>query len=107
VASTEKGDDRRRKCWRWRASRWIGYQSDECQARKLFKAIHRKCKLWKAKGPHATGVHVLTSLPLLSLKKLSYEIDDDAITKFFGALDSEVKAVRWLHHKDSGDFKGV
>jgi hypothetical protein len=46
-------------------------------------------------------------LLLLSLKKLSYEIDDDAITKFFGALDSEVKAVRWLHHKDSGDFKGV
>jgi hypothetical protein len=39
--------------------------------------------------------------------QLSYEIDDDAITKFFGALDAEVKAVRWLHHKDSGDFKEV
>ena len=38
---------------------------------------------------------------------LSYEIDDDAITKFFANVDAEVKAVRWIHHKDSGDFKGV
>ena len=22
-------------------------------------------------------------------------------------LDAELKAVRWLHHKDTGDFKGV
>lgn len=42
----------------------------------------------------------------LFIGNLSYDIDDDAIIKFFGNVDAEVKAVRWLHHKDSGDFKG-
>ena len=42
----------------------------------------------------------------LFIGNLSYEIDDDGITKFFAAVDAEVKAVRWLHHRDSGDFKG-
>lgn len=38
---------------------------------------------------------------------LSYDIDDEALTKFFAAVNAEVKAVRWIHHKESGDFKGV
>ena len=42
----------------------------------------------------------------LFIGNLSYEIDDEAITKFFGALDIEIKAVRWIHHRN-GDFKGV
>jgi RNA recognition motif-containing protein len=42
----------------------------------------------------------------LFIGNLSYSIDDDAITKFFASVDAEVKTVRWLHHKDSGDFKG-
>lgn len=37
---------------------------------------------------------------------LSYDIDDDKITKFFASVDVEMKAVRWQHHRDSGDFKG-
>lgn len=43
----------------------------------------------------------------LFVGNLSYEIDDDAIFKFFEKVEAEVKAVRWIHHKDSGDFKGV
>ena len=42
----------------------------------------------------------------LFIGNLSYELDDDGITKFFMAVDAEIKAIRWLHHKDSGDFKG-
>jgi nucleolin len=43
----------------------------------------------------------------LFIGNLSYEIDDDTISKFFASVDAEVKAVRWIHHKDTGDFKGV
>lgn len=42
----------------------------------------------------------------LFIGNLSYEIDDEGITKFFMGVDAEVKSVRWLHHRDSGDFKG-
>ena len=42
----------------------------------------------------------------LFIGNLSYEIDDDGIAKFFSSVDAEIKAVRWLHHRDSGDFKG-
>jgi nucleolin len=42
----------------------------------------------------------------LFIGNLSYDIDDDGIIKFFANVDAEVKAVRWLHHKESGDFKG-
>lgn len=42
----------------------------------------------------------------LFIGNLSYEIDDDSLMKFFQKVDAEVKAVRWLHHQDSGDFKG-
>lgn len=42
----------------------------------------------------------------LFIGNLSYEIDDEGIAKFFANVDAEVRAVRWLHHKDSGDFKG-
>ena len=42
----------------------------------------------------------------LFIGNLSYEIDDEGITKFFMGVEAEVKSVRWLHHKDSGDFKG-
>lgn len=42
----------------------------------------------------------------LFVGNLSFEIDDDTIIKFFANADAEVKAVRWLHHRDSGDFKG-
>ena len=40
----------------------------------------------------------------LFIGNLSYEIDDDSITKFFANVDAEVKAVRWLSHRDTGDF---
>jgi nucleolin len=43
----------------------------------------------------------------LFIGNLSYEIDDDQIFKFFAAVDAEMKAVRWIHHKDTNDFKGV
>ena len=43
----------------------------------------------------------------LFVGNLSYEIDDEGITKFFASVDAELKAVRWIHHTDSGDFKGV
>ena len=42
----------------------------------------------------------------LFIGNLSYDLDDDGITKFFMAVDAEIKAVRWLYHRDSGDFKG-
>jgi len=42
----------------------------------------------------------------LFIGNLSYEIDDDAISKFFSNVGAEMKSVRWLTHKDSGDFKG-
>lgn len=42
----------------------------------------------------------------LFVGNLSFDIDDDTIVKFFANVDAEVKAVRWLHHRDSGDFKG-
>ena len=58
-----------------------------------------------------TGVKAMSAKPdncmKLFIGNLSYDIDDEGIIKFFGAVDAEVKAVRWLHHKDSGDFKGV
>lgn len=43
----------------------------------------------------------------LFIGNLSYDIDDEGATKFFANVDAEVKAIRWLHHKDTGDFKGV
>lgn len=42
----------------------------------------------------------------LFIGNLSYDIDDEGITKFFSGVDAELKSVRWLHHRDSGDFKG-
>mmetsp|Transcript_19378 Transcript_19378/g.31183 ORF Transcript_19378/g.31183 Transcript_19378/m.31183 type:complete len:380 (+) Transcript_19378:91-1230(+) len=58
-----------------------------------------------------TGIKAMSPKPdnctKLFIGNLSYEIDDDAITKFFASVDAELKAVRWLHHRDSGDFKGV
>ena len=57
-----------------------------------------------------TGVKAMSAKPDNCLKlfigNLSYDIDDEGIIKFFANVDAEVKAVRWLHHKDSGDFKG-
>ena len=43
----------------------------------------------------------------LFLGNLSYDIDDDKIKEFFATVEAEVKAVRWIYHKESGDFKGV
>jgi RNA recognition motif-containing protein len=43
----------------------------------------------------------------LFIGNLSYDINDEIVTKFFGSIDVEIKAVRWIHHKDTGDFKGV
>jgi nucleolin len=58
-----------------------------------------------------TGIKVMSVKPENCTKifvgNLSYDIDDEGITKFFGNVDAEVKAIRWLHHRDSGDFKGV
>ena len=57
-----------------------------------------------------TGVKAMSEKPdnciKLFIGNLSYDIDDDGITKFFDQVGAELKAVRWLHHKDSGDFKG-
>ncbi|EJK58580.1 hypothetical protein THAOC_21281 [Thalassiosira oceanica] len=57
-----------------------------------------------------SGIKALKAKPdgccKLFLGNLSYEIDDDGITKFFAGVDAELKAVRWLFHQDSGDFKG-
>ena len=57
-----------------------------------------------------TGVKAMGPKPencvKLFIGNLSYDIDDEAIKKFFASVDAELKAVRWLHHKDSGDFKG-
>merc|ERR1712166_418965 len=57
-----------------------------------------------------TGTKAMSAKPDDCLKlfigNLSYDIDDEGIIKFFGTVDAEVKAVRWLHHKESGDFKG-
>lgn len=57
-----------------------------------------------------SGVKAMSEMPegcvKLFIGNLSYDIDDDAITKFFANVDAEVKAVRWLHHQESGDFKG-
>lgn len=56
------------------------------------------------------GVKAMSAKPdgcvKLFIGNLSYDIDDEGITKFFANVDAEVKAVRWLHHKESGDFKG-
>lgn len=58
-----------------------------------------------------SGIKAMSAKPdnctKLFIGNLSYDIDDEAITKFFANVEAEVKAVRWLHHKDSGDFKGV
>lgn len=57
-----------------------------------------------------TGTKAMSAKPENCVKlfvgNLSYEIDDEQIIKFFANVDAEVKAVRWLHHKESGDFKG-
>ena len=56
------------------------------------------------------GVKAMSAKPdncvKLFIGNLSYDIDDEGITNFFASVDAEVKAVRWLHHKESGDFKG-
>jgi nucleolin len=58
-----------------------------------------------------TGVAAMGEKPVdchkLFVGNLSYEIDDDAITKFFLTVDAEVKAIRWIHHQETGFFKGV
>lgn len=54
----------------------------------------------KAMSPKPENCHKLF------IGNLSYEIDDEVITKFFANVDAEVKAVRWLHHQETGDFKG-
>ncbi|CAB9528259.1 Splicing factor 3B subunit 4 [Seminavis robusta] len=65
-----------------------------------------------AKGGQAggSGVQAMGAKPdncvKLFIGNLSYDIDDDAITKFFDNAGAEVKAVRWLSHKETGDFKG-
>lgn len=57
-----------------------------------------------------SGIKAMSAKPDLCTKlfmgNCSFDIDDDTIYKFFAAVDAEVKAIRWLHHKDSGDFKG-
>ena len=56
------------------------------------------------------GVKAMSAKPpdckKLFIGNLSYDIDDEGIGKFFASVNAEVKAVRWLHHRDSGDFKG-
>jgi len=42
----------------------------------------------------------------LFVGNVSFDIDDDILTKFFENVGAEVKAIRWLHHQSTGDFKG-
>ena len=56
----------------------------------------------KSLGPRPEGCKKLF------VGNLSYDVDDDKMFQFFkdgAAVD--VRAIRWIHHKDSGDFKGV
>lgn len=86
---------------------------------KINFAPAREGDIWPPKSKEMTGnggqaggsgVKAMSEKPdncvKLFIGNLSFEIDDDTIVKFFGNVDAEVKAVRWLHHKDSGDFKG-
>lgn len=54
-----------------------------------------------------SGVKAMSAKPENCVKlfcgNLSYEIDDETITKFFASVDAELKAVRWIHHKDCKD----
>lgn len=63
------------------------------------------------KSAGGMGIQSMSTKPenccKLFIGNLSYEITDETITKFFNSIDVELKAVRWIHHKDSGDFKGV
>ena len=82
-------------------------------------APSREGDVWPPKSKEVTGnggqaggsgVKAMSEKPegcvKLFVGNLSFEIDDDTIIKFFANVDAEVKAVRWLHHRDSGDFKG-
>jgi nucleolin len=82
-------------------------------------APSREGDIWPPKSKEVTGnggqaggsgVKAMSEKPegcvKLFVGNLSFEIDDDTIIKFFANVDAEVKAVRWLHHRDSGDFKG-
>lgn len=42
----------------------------------------------------------------LFMGNLSYNIDDDTIVEFFKDCGGTIVGLRWLSHKDSGDFKG-
>lgn len=57
-----------------------------------------------------SGIKAMSAKPdgccKLFIGNLSYDIDDEGITKFFMGVEAEIKAVRWLYHQDSGDFKG-
>ncbi|KAL7580122.1 hypothetical protein ACA910_012881 [Epithemia clementina (nom. ined.)] len=72
----------------------------------------KKSQMTKGNGGQAggSGLKAMSVKPpdckKLFIGNLSYDIDDDEISKFFASVDAEIKAVRWLHHKDSGDFKG-
>jgi nucleolin len=58
----------------------------------------------------AKGVTSMSEKPdgcrKLFVGNLSFDIDDDTIYKFFASVGAEIKAVRWLSHHDTGDFKG-
>jgi nucleolin len=66
-------------------------------------------------GGHAGGMGIegiKSAKPLdcrkLFLGNLSFDVTDDALVKFFlNGADAEVKAIRFIHHKDNGNFKGV
>jgi nucleolin len=42
----------------------------------------------------------------LFMGNLSYNIDDESICEFFKDCGGEIVGLRWLSHKESGDFKG-
>lgn len=86
---------------------------------KINYAPAREGDVWPPKSKEITGnggqaggagVKAMSEKPegcvKLFMGNLSFDIDDDTIVKFFANVDAEVKAVRWLSHKDTGDFKG-
>lgn len=56
------------------------------------------------------GLVALAPMPPNCVKlfvgNVSFQATDEDLYEFFGDSANSIKQIRWLHHKDSGDFKG-